>query len=216
MSALCRYQLAGFLRSQRWVPPLLVYVLLLALVYADASGPAVPSYGVTAVALFPVAAWVTRTLLSTEDPIARQITAAAARGQLRVQAALLTSAVIAALPLVVLAVSWAALVNPTAVYGWRTWVGGLGIHLVFALAGTGLGALAGPPMLHRPGAAVLGIAMVTLLSIIIPASPVAWALRVLEHNPRHGFPAAITPSIAFLLGITAFAILASLATARRS
>ncbi len=216
MSALCRYQLADVLRSQRWVPSLLLYVVVLGMIYATDAGPAVPAYGATGVAVFPIAAWLARIVLSSEDMVARQVTAAAARGQLRVQAALLASAVIAALPLIVLAVTWAAVANHGAVHGWEAWLGGLGIHLVFALAGTGLGALAAPPILHRPGAAVPGIVAVTLLSLIIPASPVRWTLEVLEHNPQHGFAAAITPPITVLLGLTAAAVLVSLTAARRS
>ncbi len=55
MIALCRYQLADFLRSQRWVPPLLAYLIVLGLVYSLDAGPSVPAYGVTAVAVFPIA-----------------------------------------------------------------------------------------------------------------------------------------------------------------
>ncbi len=216
MSALCRYQLADFLRSQRWVPPLLVYLIEIGLVYSLDAGPAVPAYGVTAVAVFPVAAWLTRMVLTTEDPVAREITAATARGQLRVQAALLVSAGIATLPFVALAIGWAGVANHHNIHGWSAWLGGVGIHLVFAVLGVGLGALLAPPILHRPGPAVLGILAVTLLSIIIRASPVAGALGVLTRNPRQGFAAAVTPPIAVLLALTAVAILTSLVTARRS
>ena len=216
MSALCRYELADFLRSQRWVPPLLAYLIVLGLVYSLDAGPAVPAYGVTAVAVFPIAAWLTRMVLSTEDPVAREITAATARGQLRLQAALLFSAGIATLPFVALAISWAGVANHHNIHGWSAWLGGVGVHLLFAVLGVGLGALLAPPILHRPGAAVLGIIAVTLLSIITRASPVAGALDVLTRNPRQGFAAALTPPIAVLLALTAVAILASLATARRS
>jgi len=214
VSALCRYQLADFLRSQRWVPPLLVYLIVLGLVYSLDAGPAVPAYGVTAVAVFPVAAWLTRMMVTTEDPVAREITAATARGQLRVQAALLVSAGIATLPFVALAIGWAGVANHHNIHGWSAWLGGVGIHLVFAVLGVGLGALLAPPILHRPG--VLGIIAVTLLSIIIRASPVAGALGVLTRNPQRGFAAAITPPIAVLLALTAVAILTSLTASRRS
>jgi len=216
VSALCRYQLADFLRSQRWVPPLLVYLIVLGLVYSLDAGPAVSAYGVTAVAVFPVAAWLTRMMVTTEDPIAREITAATARGRLRVQAALLVSAGIATLPFVALAIGWAGVANHHNIYGWTAWLGGVGVHLLFAVLGVGLGALLAPPILHRPGAAVLGIIAVTLLSVIIRVSPVAGALDVLTRNPQQGFAADITPPIAVLLALTAGAILASLTASRRS
>lgn len=216
MSALCRYQLADFVRSQRWVPPLLVYLIVLGLVYSLDAGPAVPAYGVTAVALFPIVAWLTRLMLSTEDPVAREITVATARGQLRVQAALLISAGVASLPFVALAIGWAGMANHRHIHGWQPWLGGVGVHLVFVLLGVGLGALLAPPILHRPGPAALGIVAVTLLSIVIRVSPVAGVLDVLTDNPRQGFTAAIAPPVTVLCGLAALAMLASLTTACRS
>ena len=115
-----------------------------------------------------------------------------------------------------LAIGWAGVANHHNIHGWSAWLGGVGVHLVFAVLGVGLGALLAPPILHRPGPAVLGILAVTLLSIITRASPVAGALGVLTRNPRQGFAAAVTPPIAVLLALTAVAILTSLATARRS
>jgi hypothetical protein len=216
VNALCRYQLADFVRSQRWVPPLLVYLIVLGLVYSLDAGPAVPAYGATAVALFPIVAWLTRMMLSAEDPVAREITAATARGQLRGQAALLVSAGVATLPFVVLSIGWAGVANHHNIHGWHAWLGGVGIHLVFVLLGVGLGALLAPPILNRPGPAVLGIVAVSLLSVIIRVSPVAGALDVLTRNPRQGFTAAIAAPVTVLCGLAAVAILASLATARRS
>lgn len=63
---------------------------------------------------------------------------------------------------------------------------------------------------------MLGIAALTLLSIVIRVSPVAGALDVLTHNPGQGFTAAIAPPVAVLCGLATVAILASLTTARRS
>ena len=189
---------------------------MLGLVYSLDAGPAVPAYGVTAVAVFPVAAWLTRMMVTTEDPVAREITAATARGQLRVQAALLVSAVTTTLPLIALALGWAGVANHHNIHGWSAWLGGVGVHFVFAVLGVGLGALFAPPILHRPGPAVLGIIAVTLLSIIIRVSPVAGTLGVLTHNPRQGFTAALTPPIAVLLALATTAILVSLTASRRS
>jgi len=166
--------------------------------------------------LFLILAWLTRMMLSTQDPVARQITAATARGQLRVQAALLLSAGVATLPFIALAIGWAGVANHHNIHGWHAWLGGVGVHLVFGLLGVGLGALLAPPILHRPGPAVLGVVAVTLLSIVIRVSPVAGALDVLTRNPRQGFTAAVAAPVTVLCGLAAVAILASLATARRS
>jgi len=70
-------------------------------------------------------------------------------------AALLVSAGIATLPFVALAIGWAGVANHHNIHGWSAWLGGVGVHLVFAVLGVGLGALLAPPILHRPGPAVL-------------------------------------------------------------
>ncbi len=216
MSALCRYQLADLLRSQRWVAPLLVYTAFLAAVYSSDAGPAVPAYGATAGALVPVVAWLTRGVLSVEDDAARHVTAAAAGGLLRVQVALLASAIAAALPLVGLAVLWAAVANADQMHGWRPRVGGLAIHLVFALLGVGLGALVSRPLIRAPGAAALAVVAAVVIGLVLRWSPVFSLLRVLQANPRHGFTAAVSPSAAGVVGLAAVGCAVSLAATRRS
>jgi hypothetical protein len=216
VSALCRYQLADLLRSQRWVAPLLTYTLFLAALYASDAGAAVPAFGVTAIALLPVSAWLTRVVLSVEDDAARQVTAATVGGQLRVQAALLVSAVVAAAPFVVLAVGWASVANAGNVTGWRAYLGGLGIHSVLALLGVGLGATLSRPLVRAPGAAALAIVGVVVVVLIVPWSPVAGLLRVLETDPHRGFAAQLMPSVVALLVLAAAAGALSLFAARRS
>jgi len=61
---------------------------------------------------------------------------------------------------------------------------------------------------------VLALIAITLLSIIIRASPADHTLDVLTRNPSRGLTAALTPPIAVLLGFTAVAALGSLAAAR--
>jgi len=215
VSALCFYQLADLLRSQRWVAPLLAYTLLLAAFYASDAGPAVPAFGVTAVALLPVSAWLTRVVLSVEDDAARQVTAATAGGQLRVQTALLVSAVGTAAPLVVLAVGWASVANAGNVTGWRAYLGGLAIHAVLALCGVGLGAVLSRPLVRAPGTAALAIVGVVVGALIVPWSPVAGLLRVLETDPHSRFAARLSPSVVAVLIIATTCCALSLIAARR-
>ncbi|HEU5003093.1 MAG TPA: hypothetical protein VFW71_09990 [Actinomycetota bacterium] len=198
MIALCRYQVHDLTRSHRWVAPLLVYILVLAMVYAQPAGPAPLAFGVTAGALIPIGAWLTRALLGTEDPIAQQVTVTAAGSRARVQAALLASALALTGVLAVLAVLWAAVANPSYTAHGAAVLGGLGIHALFGLAGVGLGALLSPPLVVEPGPAVLGIVGATTVSVILRVSPAAWALRVLEHNRRHGFAAAMAGPVVAL------------------
>jgi hypothetical protein len=214
MRALTGYQLATLARSQRWVGPCVCYLGLLAFVYASQAGPAVVAYGVTAYGLFVVSAWLTTATLGAENAVARQVTAATAGSQRWVQAsALLASAAVAA-ALAAAAVLWAAVANPAYATGVKAIVGGLALHLAFALLGLGLGALFGRPLVDAPGQAALGILAVAMLSLIVPGSPVQGCLRVLEHNPVHGFAGQLLPWIAALLACSAAALAWSVRTAR--
>jgi hypothetical protein len=203
MTALVRYQLADLVGSQRWVAPLLAYVGFLGLLYAADAGPAAPAYGVSVLALFPVSAWLTRQTLSVEDDAGRQVTAAAAGGLVRVQVALLTSAVVVELPLVALSVAWAEVANHGNMRGSSAVLGGLAVHLVFALAGVGLGAVVARPVLRPPGAAALLIVGVFVLSMVVHWSPVFLAVRTLQSDPVHHFRAQLLPGLAALVGIGA-------------
>ena len=78
-----RYQLALLGHSQRYLPPVLLFLSLLAVLYNDRRAPVVPEYAVSAGGLFVVACWLTIALVETEDPVQRLITLAHARGQRR-------------------------------------------------------------------------------------------------------------------------------------
>jgi hypothetical protein len=204
--ALVGYQLATLARSQRWVGPLVTYLAFLGFVYASEAGPAVIAYGVTAYALFVVVAWLTSATLSAENEVARQVTAAAARGQLRVQVAALVAAGCGAAGGCVVAVGWARVANAPNTQGAKAIIGGLALHAVFALLGLGVGALLGRPLVAAPGAAALGILAVAMLALIVPGSPVQGCLRVLEHNPEHGFAGQLAPSVVELLVVSVVAV----------
>jgi hypothetical protein len=215
MRGLVRYQLADLVASQRWVAPLLTYLCFLGFVYASDAGPAVPAFGVTALALLPVSAWLTRQLFSVEDQAARGVTAAAAGGPVRVQGALLCSAALAQLPLILLAVAWAFVGNHHHVRDVKPLLGGLAVHLVFALAGTGLGAVVARPLLEPPGAAALVLVTAFVVSLLVEWSPVLRATRVLQTDPLHHFRSQLFPWLAGLLGLAALGAGASLLAARR-
>lgn len=76
MTALLRYQTALLLRSQRWLPPFLLYAVFLG-VGVQGGQPLLDSLGYTAAFLLPVAAWLVRICVSNEPPAARTVVAAA-------------------------------------------------------------------------------------------------------------------------------------------
>ena len=215
LTALVRYQLADLTASQRWVAPATVYLGFLGLVYASDAGPAVPAFGVTALALLPVAAWLTRQAFSLEDEAARQVTAASAGGPVRVQVALLCTAVVAQLPLILVAVAWAGLANHGNLHSTAGFADGLAVHLPFALLGVGLGAVLSRPLVRAPGAAALAIAALFVASLIVPWSPVLHASRVLETDPPHPFWSDLLPWLTGMLALAvAGAVTAVLAAGR--
>jgi hypothetical protein len=211
VKALVGYELATLARSQRWVGPLVTYLALLAFVYASEAGPAVIAYGVTGYGLFVVSAWLTSAALGAENATAREVTAATVGSQRRVQVAALCAAVAASLVLAILAVAWALVANGANARGVKAVAGGLALHAMFALLGTGLGALFGRPLVDTGGQAALGILAVAMLALIVPGSPVLACLRVLERNPPHGFTGSLAPSLAVLVAASAAAVGFSLA-----
>ena len=111
MIALIRYQLSLLLRSHRWIPPAVLFVLGV----AGLGGVSLPhgaglSQGLawSALMLVPVEAWLTRSML-TAEPAAARACVAAAGGPRRTQVAALIAAVAAGAAFGILGVLWEVL-----------------------------------------------------------------------------------------------------------
>lgn len=172
--AMVRYALASFARTQRWMAPVLIWLVVLGALYATDAGPLNGSYAFTAAVLMPVSAWLTVALLGCEDPNGRTVLWAAAGGPARAQAGLLAGAAIVCLPLAALALAWPLILDRHAGVAASSIAIGVVAHLVCLFVGVGLGGLVGPPVLYAPGVAalvIIGGSMVTLLSPIPPMGP---------------------------------------------
>lgn len=134
MRAAVQYQLAVFRRSQRYVPPALAYLAVLAVFTSDPGGGALPGFAVSAGALLLVAGWMVIALVDAEDPVQRAVTVSHL-GSLRrlVTGQVLAAAACAAVAAVV-AVVWSIAVHGAA--SWQEPVIGLLAHL--ACAGVGV------------------------------------------------------------------------------
>lgn len=220
--AVMRYETASLALSHRWVAPWLLYVAVLAIVYAHPPGPAVPTFGVTGFALLPVAAFLTRAQLHAEDGVSRQVTVATAGGPGRIQGALLAAAALGVLALGTLAVAWGTLATWPHPHGALAWpsgsaiIGGLAIHLVFGLVGAAIGALFSRPVSSGLGPAVLGIVLVSMVALVVRVTPTATFLRALIHDPRHGFAGAAVPPALVTLAVAGAGLGYSLLRAARS
>lgn len=90
-AALLRYLVADIVRGQRWLAPVLVF--LVGMTALDAGGGAVlPDYASTAALLLPVAIWLAIVAGNSEDPVQTAITTVTVGSALRVRLAKLAVA----------------------------------------------------------------------------------------------------------------------------
>ncbi|MFI0037994.1 ABC transporter [Streptomyces mutabilis] len=221
MTALFRYQAALLLRSQRWLPPVVLYAAVLA-VGVQGGQPVLDSLGWTAAVLLPVAAWLVRICVSGEPPAARGCVAAA-RGPARAHLACVLVALAAALVLGASATVVVTLISDPAASDHTTRVpplaaGGSGLLavLVCALLGTAVGALTSWPLLRSPGRAVPALLLAALLALVATGSPARAAVSGLVTGSRAGtVPLPLLPlGAAVLIAGAAFAVACRLSSRR--
>ncbi len=76
MTALVRYTVAVMLHSQRYLPPVLLFVICIGTFAHDAGvEPVLPIFAPMTAVAFVCAAWLTAAVASAEDPVQRSITA---------------------------------------------------------------------------------------------------------------------------------------------
>jgi hypothetical protein len=227
--ALVRWELADFLRSHRFLPPLVAYLVVIGVLYSFRPVPVLSSYAITALALYPIAAWTSLLLLGAEDEVQRQVTCVHAGGLLRVYLAKLAGAVLAVVALTALAMAIPSLLNeftrqPTA----SQVLVGLLAHLATALPGVLIGALFSNPIVRRQGYALGGVLLCLLLTIPADdlrgvhqgivgsighlAPPMLAVVRALSSTDSAGSAAVLLRADA--LGAAAFTVLAGAAYLR--
>ncbi|WP_329269654.1 ABC transporter [Streptomyces sp. NBC_01451] len=222
MTALLRYQAALLVRSQRWLPPFILYAVFLG-VGVQGGQPVLDSLGYAAAAVLPVAAWLVRICAGNEPPAARAAVAAAV-GPGRAHLACLLVALAAAVALGTTATVVVTLISDPASADHRIRVeplpaGGAGLlaALVCALLGTAVGALTTWPLLRSPGRAVPAMMLAALVAMVVTGSPARSAITSLVTGSRSGtIPVPLLPLAAAAL-VTVAAIAAACAlTSRRS
>ncbi|MBO0868223.1 MAG: hypothetical protein J2P15_06625 [Micromonosporaceae bacterium] len=181
MTALIRLRLTGLTRTGRAIAPILGGLAIIGIIYGG--GPARPTeaYGLAAIVLFPVLAWLTKILLDVEPDTQRQLSVVLLGSWRREILAGLLAAGIASLPVVGL-----SLLLPWIIGGVTLSNGGpsllpallLGLwaHLIAVPPAVALGALSSRVIAVSAGraAAVLAGGVVLVLVLGIPGSPVPW------------------------------------------
>jgi hypothetical protein len=227
VTALVRYELGLLLRSHRWIPPAVLFVLGV----AGLSGATLPrgaglSQGLawSALMLVPVGAWLTRSALVAE-PAAARACVAAAGGPARAQLSALAAAALVGAVFGVLGVVWelASLGAP------RSQVtntietgdllsslgGGLVAALICLLVGSAVAALFNPPLVRRPGAAMLGTTGAVVLALAWNGSPANAAVRSVGYgSAERTWPAGVAFVTALALAVVAWVISAQVASRR--
>ncbi|WP_158842098.1 hypothetical protein [Saccharothrix deserti] len=204
MTSLVRYLLVDVLRTQRWLPPLLLYVAVLGMLYASDAGPPLPAYAGTCVLVYPVSVWLTVVIATAEDPVRRTITVVTAGGWARAQAAVTALSVLAALGLALVA-ALVPVVTQSRPYPPATVAEGFVALAVCALVGVGVGVLCGRPVITQAGWSVLAAtALVVLVFLFGRTPPVGNVLWSLSHDD--GVTSALTISgvlaVLFVVGAT--------------
>ncbi|MDG9726616.1 ABC transporter [Streptomyces sp. DH41] len=220
MTALLRYQAALLLRSQRWLPPVILYAAALG-IGVRGGQPVLDSLGWAAAMLLPVAAWLVRICVTGEPPGARACVSAA-RGPARAHLAGLLVALAAAVVLGTAATVVVTLISDPVSTDHGTRVpplpaGGAGLlaALVCALLGTAVGALTAWPLLRSPGRAVPALLLAALLALVASGSPARAAVSGLVTGSKSGtVPLPLLP-LAVAASVTAAAAAVACALSSR-
>ena len=220
MIALSRYQVSLLLRSHRWIPAAVIYIL--GVVALGGVGGSVAAHGEalpqglswSALMLVPCVAWLSRSVLTAEPPAARAVVAAASGPRRSQLAALLAAAGCAAVfglagviwELVTCGVVRAVPTNSVLLGATAADLGrGLAVSLICLLVGSAIGAMCNPPVINRPAASMLSSTAAVVLALVWSVSPANAAVR-------SGYGATPSPWLASL-GVPVIAALALLVLA---
>ncbi len=227
MIALARYQLSLLLRSHRWIPPAVLFVVaVIGLGGATLPHGAGLSQGLawSALMLVPVEAWLTRTMLTAEPPAARACVAAAG-GPRRAQLAALMAAAAIGVVLGLIGVVWELVSLGVPRSGVTNTIetgkllsalgGGLAAGLICLLVGSSVAALFNPPLVRRPAPAMLCTTAAVVLALAWNGSPANAAVRSVGYGAEeHTWPAGVALATALALAVAAWVISAQVAARR--
>ena len=216
---------ARLLTASQWLAaPALLYLALLAMIYAGSAGPPLGSGAFTAAALVPVLAWVTVLAHLVDGRLVARAFAAHVGGRRRAHLAACLAAAPFAIAATLTAWVWLTVSQP----GLPGRAGPLlrvltldhprlsgvllqvvVLHLAAATFGIGFGALLVPPLVERAGWRIfLGAALFVAL-LLIRASPMRLLLLLITHPASRAaavFAAAglLAGAAVVLVGVTAF------------
>lgn len=210
MIALVRYTAAVMVRSQRYLPPVLLFVVCMG-TFAHGAGvePVLPIFAPMTAVAFVCAAWLTIALVTAEDPVQRAITAVnAGRSWPPLVAVVL---VVLATSVVLIAV---LLALPIVLGNRAVGVADLLAGAVALLTGAGFGVAIGLPtsrlVIRRPGHALLATLLLLMGFLLVRGLPPVNTLITLLTREGAEPADMLLPELAHLL-LTAAVLAASVA-----
>ena len=203
MIPLVRYTVAVMVHSQRFLPPVLLFVICIGTFAHDAgSEPVIPIFAPMTAVAFVCAAWLTVALATAEDPVQRAITAvnAGRKWPQLVAVALVVLATFVVLILVLLAL-------PVVLGNRGAGVVELLVGAVALLTGAGFGVAVGLPtsrlVIRRSGYALLATMVLLMVFLLIRGLPPVNTLVILLTEEGTAPADMLLPEIAYLLLTTA-------------
>lgn len=175
MIPLIRYQLAVLGHSQRYLPPVLLYIGLLAIFYSNNDGPALPGFAVTAAGLLVVAGWLAIALVDVEDAVQRTVTRTHVGSTARMLLGISLTVLLCSIGLGLLAVAWAE-VSSGLGYSPSDLGVGLLAHVVCASFGVAIALPCSGLVVQRIGYTVIAAAALFAIALLAKWIPLAFPL----------------------------------------
>jgi hypothetical protein len=211
MTALVLMRLAGFIRTGRFIPPLIAALVLLGILYGGGQAGIAEAYGVSALMMFPILAWQTKLLLDTEPDVQRRLALVALRSRSREAIGGMSAAALVAVPVVLIALALPWIVDAlTPVDVGNGLLLGLWAHAIVVPPALALGALSSRVVAGTPGraAAILAGGIVLALVLGLHSSPVPWLAPPLISSAHALAQGAGSVAV---VGLTAWALVWSTA-----
>ncbi|TYB43351.1 hypothetical protein [Actinomadura chibensis] len=180
MTALVRFQVAGYVRSLRVLYPLIVVALVVVLVLVQgpagrkASDLAIGTFGDVAAFMFPIWAWAARALLDTQPDEQRALTALAARRPSTPTLAGLLSAYCVNLSLGVVALVIPLFQAVQVGSPGSAILAGCALNLLVAVPGTLIGAWTSRALIPDPGVSLLALLGTLTATTLLGIGRLSW------------------------------------------
>jgi hypothetical protein len=209
--ALYRYLLTSALLSQRYLPPTLIFLALMAVGTTSDSGPLESSYAFCVLSMLVCTTWLTVSIVNHEGPTQHKITLVMIGSSLRVLTTTVAVVLTWCIPLVVIGLVYPIVTGNHVVTAGALAVGAVA-QLAAAMIGAAIGLLCSRLVIPRIGIAMLTAAAALLAVLLLRwISPIRPLMTLLSNNRT---PAESAVPLALLAVLSAGILFGALLTAR--